>query len=266
MKNTTKALKQMTMNKIGLAVISYARPQYLKACLASLNANNWGGATYRLLIIDYKDEETKRQNMMVAIEAGVNNVIYFTENRGVAKAKNEAFKRMLNADCEHIFVMEDDILMVSPTTCGSYIHLANFSGLEHLNFAHHGPMNKNKKKVIEHKNTLVQVHPNCVGAFSYYSRHCLETVGLLDEHFYNAWEHVEHTMRIADAGLTTPFWYFADCPGSEKLLQEIPGSIDYSSIRPRDDWGKNIQEGKEYWLKKHGKFLPPYPHDFWNGN
>jgi len=251
------------MSKIGLAVLGYGRPEYLKQCLDSLNANNWGGADYRLLIIDYKDEETKRKNMMVAIEAGVNNVIYFTENRGVAKAKNEALKRMMNADCQHLFLMEDDILMMSHVTCTHYIYTANDAGIEHLNFAHHGPMNQNKKKVIEHGDRLVQVHPNCIGAFSYYSRHCLETVGFLDEHFYNAWEHVEHTMRICDAGMHTPFWYFADVPGSENLLQEIPGSINYSSIRPRDDWSKNIKEGKEYWIKKHGKFLPPYPSEFW---
>ena len=251
------------MSKIGLAVLGYSRPDYLKQCLESLNLHNWGGATDRILILDFKDEETKKKNMIVAIEAGVNNVIYFTENRGVGKAKNEALKRMLNADCDHLFLMEDDILMMRNDTCQFYIDYAKQTGLEHLNFAHHGPGNFNKQATVTYKGKEINVHPHCIGAFSYYTRNALEKVGLIDEKFYNAFEHVEHSKRLIDAGFYTPFWFFADALGSENYLQEIPGSIDYSSIRPRSDWRSNIEAGKNYWIQKYGTWLPPYPGEFW---
>jgi len=260
-------MKTMTIKrgKWGLAVIGYSRPDYLKQCLESLNKNDWGGADYRLLVLDYKDEETKNKNMLVAIEANVNNIIYFDSNRGVAKAKNEAFKRMLNEDCDHIFVMEDDILMTRPDTCLWYIQSALEYNVEHLNIAHHGPANVGKKALLEWKpDIFVRVHPNCVGAFSYYTRHCLEEVGLIDEKFLNAWEHVEHTKRIIDAGMHPPFWYFADAPISFEYLKEIPGSIIQSSIRPRSDWKNNIDTGKNYWVEKHGQWLPPFPSEYWS--
>ena len=250
--------------KIGLSVIGYSRPQYLDQCLASLDKYSWGGATYKQVVLDYRDEKTRLENIAVAAKYGVSNIVYFTENKGVAKTKNEALKRMLNEDCDHLFLMEDDILMTAANVCHEYINTANTYGVQHLNFAHHGPANKGHKRVLEWNDKLVLVHPHCVGAFSYYSKECLEKVGLIDEKFHNAWEHVEHTKRIIDAGMHPPFWHFADCPLSPYLLQEIPGSIDESSIRPRSDWRSNIEAGKEYWIKKHNQWLPPFAVDFWN--
>lgn len=66
----------------------------------------------------------------------------------------------------------------------------------------------------------------------------------------------EYTKRIGDQGFCPPFGLFIDAAGSKDWLEEIPGSIDYSAIRPRDDWQKNIDEGLEYWKKKDGVGLP----------
>jgi GT2 family glycosyltransferase len=130
-----------------------------------------------------------------------------------------------------------------------------------MNFAHHGPMNslKGAKRTFG----LATVYPHCIGAFSYYTRKVLERVGLMDENFVNAYEHVHHTWRIANHNFTTPFWYFADHPQSHLMLEEIPGSISNSSIRIREDWQTNIGKAKEYWIKKHGFFLPPFPREFY---
>ena len=66
----------------------------------------------------------------------------------------------------------------------------------------------------------------------------------------------ELTKRIGDEGFCPPFGLFIDAAGSKDWLEEIPGSIDYSAIRPRDDWQKNIDEGLKYWKKKDGVGLP----------
>ncbi|NLE01643.1 MAG: hypothetical protein GX640_17400 [Fibrobacter sp.] len=149
--------------------------------------------------------------------------------------------------------------MVDPKTCQKYIAYANSCKIEHLNFAHHGPANKGRGKIIQFNGRDIQIYPHCIGAFSYYSRKCIETIGFLDENFLNAWEHVEHTKRVIDAGMHPPFWYFADVPESWNLLEEIPGSLEYSSIRVCKDWKGNIKKGKKYWKKKHGEWLPKSP-------
>ena len=81
------------------------------------------------------------------------------------------------------------------------------------------------------------------------SRQSLEECGLMDESFSNAWEHVEHTLRLAKAGFTAPWRGAADATGSENWLAEIPGSIEHSSIRHTPDWIKGMQEGRKHWLE-----------------
>lgn len=246
-------------NKIGLCVIGYSRPNYLEQCLEHLDENDWGGAELKVVALDFKDEETNIKNIEVANRYLPDQILVNDKNIGVGKNKNRGMQYLLDNGCTDIFIMEDDILMLNPNTCRHYIKEARDTGVEHLNFALHGPLNKGHKKMFG-KST---VYPHSVGAFSYYTSRVLNKVGLIDENFLNAWEHVHHTWRIANNNYTTPFWYFADHPQSTRMLQEIPGSIDNSSIRPRSDWKKNIEEGKKYWYNKHGIFLPPFPEGFY---
>ncbi len=241
-------------NKIGLFVVTYNRLDYLKQCIESLDKNNWGGATVRGIVDDCSEGMDYANYLQMLAIQGV-KIIRKPENKGVANSKNQALKEMMYSECDHLFIMEDDILMKDPKTCFKYIGVALVNEIQHMNFAHHGVMNQQGSVEVG----SVTCYPNCVGAFSYYTRQVIEEIGYMDEEFVNAWEHVEHTYRIVQKGLTSPFWFFADHPDSKDLLEEIPGSIDESSIRPRDDWQENITKGKEYWIKKHGDFLPPRP-------
>ena len=242
--------------KIGLGVVSYNRPEYLKQCLESLEKNGWSGAHVRMVVEDGSDEKHKEAYDALE-EQYCDHVMFFRseQNQGVGPAKNLILQHLIDEGCDHLFIMEDDILMILPVTCFEYINYAAEKGVFHLNFALHGDGNIGRKHEIDG----ICVYPNCVGAFSYYHKKCIDTVGFLDEKFHNAWEHVEHTMRIANAGLTTPFWYFADHPDSGDMLREIEGSIQNSSIRPREDWKKSIEEGYLYWVDKHKEFLPERP-------
>lgn len=245
--------------KIGLGVVTYSRPDYLKQCIDSLVANDFGGADTVVFGIDFKDKDT--QNELIDMTNAYGQII-FDKNVGVGPNKNALLERLMRDGCDHIFLMEDDITMLRPDTCEWYIQCAKDYGIEHLNFAHHGPANLGHKKIYWHNDKPVMVHPNCVGAFSYYTRNCIEKVGYIDESFKNVWEHVEHTYRIIQAGLHTPFWYFADAINSEQFLKEIPGSIENSTIRPNPDWQKNVEEGRDYWVVKHGKWIGS-PRELW---
>jgi hypothetical protein len=97
--------------------------------------------------------------------------------------------------------------------------------------------------------------------FSFYTKEVLEKVCLIDEDYYNAWEHVDHTYCIIKAGYHPPFWWFADLANSHKLLAEAPGAIDNSSIANKSNqWHKNVYGGREIYLKKHGHYpnQPPF--------
>ena len=237
---------------IGLAIITYSRPGYLEQVLRSID--NVNSLDYVKVFIDYKDDYTQDELVYHCLTYGV-HFIRAPKNMGVAHMKNLALKDMMKEGVEHLFLMEDDILIKDPEVFEKYISSAKNQGVEHLNFAHHGPANKDYYCVYKG----FTCYPNVVGAFSYYTKNCVEKAGYFDEDYFNAYEHVDHTERISRIGLTCPFWYFADCYDSQILLEEIPGSIERSSIRQRNDWGTNVINAQRTSIKKKGYYLPPYP-------
>lgn len=232
--------------KVGVGIATFDRPDYLRQCLEGIK--NLTGAVDSIWVYndgsnrkDYEDvyKETKAQ------------IKHAKENKGVAKAKNWLLKKLMDEGCDYIFLLEDDIVIKSPKAVTEYIKMSEVSGIEHFMFAHHGPVGTEKFAGTVNG---IDFFSGCVGAWCMYTRRVINTVGYFDENFINAWEHIEHTKRIADAGLTTRWGIFPDVHGSKKWLEEIPGSIDSSSIKPRADWMANTINGLIYWRNKDKRF------------
>jgi hypothetical protein len=110
----------------------------------------------------------------------------------------------------------------------------------------------------------VPLYPHCVGAFSYYSKSCLETVGLIDESYFNACEHVDHTYAIINAGMHPPFWYFADIENSENYLGDEEWSLEKSTISSNPLHQQMMRNADSIFVKKHGHYpgqTPLVDHD-----
>jgi len=201
------------------------------------------------------------------------HIIQHETNKSVGAAKTTAINHLLKTDCEHIFIMEDDILIKDEGVFEEYIKHSLISGIKHLNFALHGPANKkgskgfstlddrqdvdgepNPRMIIPYpeKDVKIALYPNCVGAFSYYSRPVLEDLGGFDPVFKNAWEHVEHTYQAIKKMYHPAFWYFADIDGSWEYLTDIPNSIEESTIAHTPTWNENFRKGTLWYKKKHG--------------
>lgn len=173
------------------------------------------------------------------------------QNKGVAVAKNWLMNQLLDENCYCIFISEDDIVPVNKKAVRGYVQAARATGIAHMMFAHHGPGNESGPVF---RSEYVSAYPSCVGAWSFFTRPALFEVGLHDENFHNAYEHVELTWRLAKAGLTVPWGAYADATGSEKWIKEIPGSIDNSSINKSDKWVINTYKALEYWESKDPEF------------
>lgn len=200
------------------------------------------------------------------------HIIQHETNKSVGAAKNTAMKYLLDQGCEHIFLMEDDILIKDEKVFEQYIKHSVISGIKHLNFALHGPANKkgstgfttledrkdvesepNPRMIIPYPEGIsIALYPNCVGAFSYYHKSVLDKIGLFDPMFKNAWEHVEHTYQTIKNNFHPPFWYFADIDKSWEYLTDIPNSIQESTIARTPEWNQNFKIGTEYYKRKHG--------------
>lgn len=239
--------------KIGLGIVTYQRPNYFRQCTEAVTE-------HALDVVDvcfaYNDGSKIGSKEYRKIHKALDPRIkyrYMPENRGVARAKNYLLKRMYDAGCDYMFLIEDDILIKSPKAITEYVKKSEESGIEHFLFAHHGPANKG---MLFHRTNGVDLYTACIGAYCMYTRNVIEKVGYFDEELFNAMEHVEHTFRISRAGYSTPIPTFPDLTKSKEYLEEIPGSIDNSSIKARSDHVPNIILSLEHWQAKDHDF--PY--------
>ena len=118
-------------NKIGVGVVTYKRPKFFKKCIDSIpNVDTIAvvndGYTYDLSLYP----------------SDIKELIHHTKNKGVGISKNELLRYLIQDGCQHIFLVEDDMLITNPKVFEEYIKLAAATGIWHLNFGYHGPANK----------------------------------------------------------------------------------------------------------------------------
>jgi GT2 family glycosyltransferase len=256
----------MQKDKIGVGIITCDRPDYLKDILNSLDRN----FIDRLIIVDDGNKKALAAHPKV-------DYIRQTEGRiGVGKAKNLALKNLLDEECEHIFIIEDDCTITNQDVFKKYIEAYKETGIKHFNFGPASPWNRvqekpeiignlskrgeasqkgapNPKMVINYNNGIsISLFEHIVAMFTYYHASVLNEVGLMDEEFYNAWEHVEHTLRIIKNGDYTPFWWFADITGSENYIKEQEGEKANTSLaKNEEEFMKRVHDGLQVFYKKH---------------
>ena len=187
------------------------------------------------------------------------NYIQTNGHEGVAVAKNKGLKFLLDQGCNDVFLIEDDVEIIDKTIFEKYIETAQKTGLKHLNFALHGDSNLNERgsptprRVITYPDgTKLSLYNNLLGAFSYYHRDVLETVGLMDETFFNSMDHVGNSYDIIKAGFHPPFRYFADIFESEKYLKDILPAHGDSKIRNNRDFQEVFKKGLDRFIEKYG--------------
>lgn len=237
-----------TNSSIGIGIITCNRPDYLKKLLDSIAHCNWA----EFIIVNDGDKLDL---------ADYNHYIHHNEtNLGVGKSKNIAMQHLLDKGCDYIFIIEDDMIILDDSVFQKYIKAYKVTGIHHMMFAYHGPANKNgisggkpyPRKIIDYGKLQIALNQHCVGAFCFYTRECLEAVGLNDEYYLNAFEHVDHSYRLAKADFSTPYWWWSDLANSSEYIGEQACSETSSTIRPRSDWQENIQKSALYFTKQHG--------------
>ncbi len=240
----------MKRSSIGIGIITCNRLEFFRNCIRSIpDADNIivvnDGAPY--LSPEYPSK--------------VKNIIQNMENLGVGRSKNIALKYLLDQKCEHIFLCEDDIQIVEQNVYDHYIRASLITGIQHFNYAYHGPGNRtadgrpSPRKIIDYKNISISLNRNILGAFSYYSRICLEKSGLMDEKFKNAWEHVDHTYKIIKLKMHPAYWWFADVARSFEFIADQHKNHSLSVIRKSPVWKLRLRYNSLLFKIKNG-YLP----------
>jgi len=243
------------MEKIGVGIITCNRPDFFRGCFNSLPECG----VDEIVVVNDGDD------LPFDLHRGV--LIKNESNLGVGKSKNKALQYLLDKGCTHIFIVEDDALIKRDDVFERYITASRVTGIQHFNFGPGSPFNRrqstpnfdlynrhlldtasepNPKLVIEYPQDVnICLYEHVAGVFSFFTREILTVVGIHDDQFVNAWEHVEHTYRIILAGGHPPFWWFADIEDSIKYIGTQKDAIATSRMSGKTEtWLKNVNSGR----------------------
>ena len=263
---------------VGLGIVTCNREDFLKKVLDSIPRHK---IHYLVLIndgdsADFKDKSDNGPRRFVYSKNGLcGNYFYTGGNRGVGFAKNWAFTELLKKGhsqelahwpgdkqgIDHMFIMEDDIIIKDENVFEKYIEVSKKTGLKHMMYGYHGPANKRNgkpfpRKIVDYGDgTSIALNQHCVGAFTYYNKSVIEDIGINDSAYVNAWEHVDHSYKIVKKGYLPAYWWWPDIANSYDYLDELACSEVSSVIRPKKNWQENITRGAKHFYGKHG-YLP----------
>jgi glycosyltransferase involved in cell wall biosynthesis len=242
-------MPKKTSSKIGVGLITCDRIEFFNQAKDSLVKALKDYPDYEIIIINDGSIKIKDDSLKIIDTIGY---------QGVGKAKNAALKYLLENNCKHIFLMEDDITITNGKIFQKYIEASEATGIKHFNFALHGHHNLNGyglpniKKTINYPSDLkIDLYENVLGALSYYHKDTITDCGYMDEKYYNALEHVDHTYQIIKAGYHPPFRWFADINGSSDCISDIKANHQDSKIRSQEDFMKTFKIALDYFIEKN---------------
>jgi glycosyltransferase involved in cell wall biosynthesis len=240
--------------KIGIGIITCNREHFLQKCYNSIPKENVDAF---VIVNDGKPLKEKYDC----------EVIQHTTSKNVGESKNDALRYMLDKNCDYLFTLEDDIFIKEPDIFNKYIEASKTTGIQHFNFGFSqrenldGNFQPIYRKIVDYGTVKIILTQHILGAFTFYTRKALQTVGL---HYYEFnkghGDHLELTYRAGNVHkLTTPFWWFADLYESWNMIENQSNFTTDSVVRDPNTFRKNFDEARSIFKKLHGKDIYEVP-------
>lgn len=245
--------------KIGIGVITCNRKTFLENLINSLEKCK--ESISELIIVN--DGEA-----LYDLKLPFGTLINNDTNEGVGRSKNKALNHLIKSECDYIFLIEEDMLILDKDIFKEYIKASEETGIKHFMFGYHGPANKNgisggepcPRTIVQYPSgRKIAFNTHCVGSFCMYTLDSLKEVGIIDEVFVNTWEHISHSYDLVKAGYAPGYWWWPDIVDSPKYITEQACSEQSSTIRGTTDWHPNMIKGANYFKSKHGHYPTDVP-------
>lgn len=229
-----------TTPSIGIGITTHNRNTMLHKTLSEIRRFSPIGA--KIIIVDDASEEPVPDA-----------TFRFEENVGIARAKNKCFE--LLADCEHIFLFDDDTYPLSTNWWQPYVD----SSEPHLlyMFEDFATGRKLNDAALLYSDGHITAWSHGRGCMLYFERRCLDLVGGMDPEFGKwGYEHVELSGRIYNAGLTS--FKFMDIANSRGLFWSADEHEATDSTVSGLERRKCLKRNKEIWerRKDSARFVP----------
>jgi glycosyltransferase involved in cell wall biosynthesis len=246
---------EIESNKIGIGITTYNSEEYFNSLYESIPFNKVdevvvvnGGKKYEY---DYEPCSW----------------IQHSKNYYPAVSRNDAINFLLERKCEHIFLIEDDMIIRDENIFDQYIKASKLSGLNYFSFVstswEAGEVKKRTPRFTANYKDDVSVsfYKNMCNEFTYHHYTQFDEVGKYDTNIRYAFD-VELAYRKSKMSKrVAPFWYFADLTNSDDYIMNNPVSTSrlQSKDRPDGTRDQNIHTEWDYFYKKHGVYVPQIP-------
>ncbi len=229
------------MDKKALVVVTYNREDSLKKVLESINILLFD---HIVVVKDggspYSDETTDTLNKLFTF-------ISFEENKGVGICKQTGIDYILNeTSCDHIFILEDDVLVTDNSVWDYYIDFSRKSGVWHTNWNDY--RYKNIQFEVDYDGVKGIITRDTEGSFSYFHRNIFKFCKF-PSNMKNAFEHISLELQLIENDLLPPFWSFICPKDSHKFLMSM--DVD-STITGQPNYTENYQNSMKAFEMLHG--------------
>jgi len=252
-------------NKLGIGYITCDAPDRVKATYPTIPKGVGELVVVNSGCILNEDEYFPESTKVIQTGKKIN----------VAVAKNRALRHLMSEGCEHIFLIEDDMIIKDAGVFGAYLKSAEASGIWHMNYALQGALNRAQdvnadvktladlnalksdsapapRAKLEYGNGIkLAFYPHALSSFQYFYRGIVKNVGYFDERYQNSLENVDYIYRVIEAGLHPPYWWFADIDNSSYYLESLPDCDTNSVLRSDESYGENMLFGKQWFKGKY---------------
>ena len=231
--------------KIGVGITTYNSENYFQQLYNSLS----GCHIDELVVVNGGKEYSKKYDC---------EWIQHKKNQYVSVCRNDCINFLMNRGCEHIFIIEDDMLIKNKNIFEKYINASKVSGLKYFTFVSTSPGagepgQRKPRLVIDYDNdTSVSLYGNLCNEFTYHHRSVFEKGYFYDNDFRELLDG-ELTYRECIANeWTPPFWWFPDITNSDNYVCNNPNTVSRLQDESRaDSRNKLIAHFTNIFIKKH---------------
>ena len=243
---------EQNREKIGVGIVTFNSESYFKSLYDSLPLNDID----EIVVINGGDQYNGKYTC---------HWVQHNTNCYPAVCRNDAVNFLLNRNCDHIFLIEDDMIIKDSNIFDRYIQASKASGLKYFSYVSTSwesgtPGNRTPRLTIEYsKDVSVSFFKNMCNEFTYHHRTAFEESGLYDTRFRDPFD-IDLAYRESQTNYAAPFWWFADVTGSDNLICNNPVAVSrLQADRPDGSREQRIQEQWKLFINKHGIMVNQIP-------
>lgn len=239
-------------DKIGVGIVTYNSENYYKDLFNSIDLTTID----HLVTVNGGEEYSKKYG---------DHWIQHNVNKYPATCRNEAITALLNEKCDHIFLIEDDMIIQDSNIFQKYIEASKVSGLKYFSYVSTSwytgtPQKRTPRLIVEYSKTVsVSFYKNMCNEFTYHHKSCFDKVGFYDSQFRDPFD-IDMAYRESQQDYAAPFWWFADVTNSDNLICNNPIAVSrLQTSRPDGSREERIQKEWEKFIAKHGVMVNQIP-------